>query len=145
MGGAFGSPQRRRRPSINITPLIDVMFLLLIFFMVSSTFRDQTGIDITLPEAQTGAQQERAQYTITVTADEVLLFEDDTITQDELKQILGDLVREEPDAVVTLSADEASPWQAVVRVIDTAREVGSTQLIIPTRLPSEASTAEAAP
>ena len=145
MGGAFGSPQSRRRPSINITPLIDVMFLLLIFFMVSSTFREQTGIDITLPEGQTGSPQEHAQYTITVTADEDLLFEDDTIMLDALKKILGDLVRDEPDAVVTLNADEASPWQAVVSVIDTARDVGSTQLIIPTRLPSDAATREATP
>jgi biopolymer transport protein ExbD len=140
MEGAFGSSQRRRRPSINITPLIDVMFLLLIFFMVSSTFRDQEGIDITLPEAQTGAQQERTNYTINVTAEDSLLFDGDPVTPDALKKIMGNLHRDEPDAVVTLSADEASSWQAVVHVIDTARDVGSTQLNIPTRRPGDATT-----
>ena len=59
MSGPFGTNPPRRRPLINITPLIDVMFLLLIFFMVSSTFRSEFGIDVALPTAQTAAAQER--------------------------------------------------------------------------------------
>ena len=58
MPAAFNSPKQRRKPVINVTPLIDVLFLLLIFFMVSSTFRDDLAIDITLPKAQSATVQD---------------------------------------------------------------------------------------
>ena len=68
MDGAFNTRRRKRRPAITITPLIDVVFLLLIFFMVSTTFGEPAAIDITLPAAETGADQERPPYEIAVTA-----------------------------------------------------------------------------
>ena len=72
MDGAFGARKSRKKPAINITPLIDVMFLLIIFFMVSSTFREQLGIDISLPLAETATEQERSPYEIAVRADGTL-------------------------------------------------------------------------
>ena len=66
MSGTFNRPKHPRRPSINITSLIDVMFLLLIFFMVSSTFREDTGVDIRLPEAETASQQPMGAHEIVV-------------------------------------------------------------------------------
>ena len=74
MHGPFGSWRRKRRPNINITPLIDVMFLLLIFFMVSSTFRERLGIDIALPEAQSAREQELEPHEITVGPEGELFF-----------------------------------------------------------------------
>ena len=67
MDSPFGIRRHRRKPSINITSLIDVMFLLLIFLMVSTTFRHQLGIDVDLPEAGTASAQEMRPHEIVVT------------------------------------------------------------------------------
>ena len=135
MARAFGASGRRKRPAINITSLIDVMFLLLIFFMVSSTFRDSLGIDITLPVAQTGDEQPQATYEISVKSSGEIRFgaSETPIGPDELKSALQELYRNEPDAIVVLRADEAAPFQAVITVLDTARALGGNRLVIPTQ------------
>ncbi len=135
MDGAFGAPRGRPGPSINITPLIDVMFLLLIFFMVSSTFRDQTSIDIALPRASSGAQLQAAEHEIAVTDTGAIYLDDEALGPGALKARLAALLAEEPEAALLLRADEAASWQAVLTVIDVAREVGGAKLIVPTRLP----------
>jgi biopolymer transport protein ExbD len=141
MARAFGATGHRRRPAINITSLIDVMFLLLIFFMVSSTFRDSLGIDITLPVAQTGEEQSPSNYEITVKSGGELHFgaSETPISPDELRTALEELYRNEPEAIVILRADEAAPFQAVITVVDTARAVGGSRLIIPTQAAQDTS------
>lgn len=127
--------RRGRRPTINITSLIDVMFLLLIFFMVSSTFREQIGIDITLPAAATATEQQPAQHVITVRADGAILFgPNQTVTSPEqLRQALQELLAADPETVLLLRADEAAAFQDVITVIDITRSVGGSRLIIPTQ------------
>jgi len=134
MDGVFGMRRRLRRPTINITSLIDVMFLLLIFFMVSSTFREQIGIDITLPVAATATEQQPAQQVITVRADGAILFgPDQAVTAPEqLRHALQELLAADPETVLLLRADEAAAFQDVITVIDIARSVGGSRLIIPT-------------
>lgn len=132
MHGPFGSWRRKRRPNINITPLIDVMFLLLIFFMVSSTFRERLGIDIALPEAQSAREQELEPHEITVGPEGELFFGKRRVNQTELRSSLVELLAREPDAKLVLRADKQAAFQHVVSAMDIAREVGGRQLIIPT-------------
>ena len=132
MDAAFGTRRRHRRPIINITPLIDVMFLLLIFFMVSSTFREHLGIDITLPRAATGSEQAEDGHEITVKTSGDIFIGQRLVSVEELRESLTALVAEEPEAVITLRADEAAAFQRVVTVIDTVRGVGGMRLVIPT-------------
>ncbi len=133
MEGAFGAKKNSRRPIINITPLIDVMFLLLIFFMVSSTFREHLGIDVTLPEATTAAEQENASHDITVQEDGSFHLGQQRVSAEELRQSLRDLLEDSPGATLVLRADEAAEFQDVITAIDIAREVGGSKLVIPTR------------
>jgi biopolymer transport protein ExbD len=133
MEGSFGSRRRIRRPTINITSLIDVMFLLLIFFMVSSTFREHLGIDVALPEAATATEQKKPEYSITVGADGTVHFGEAVVTSPELRKSLVALMEKEPDATVVLRADKDAPFQDWIGVIDIAREVGGKQLTISTQ------------
>lgn len=133
MEGAFGSRSRPRRPAINITPLIDVLFLLLIFFMVSSTFRQSPGIEVALPQAQNAAEQQQSPYEIIVRADGGMLYRDQEMTRESLQQELIRLKEEEPDATLILRADEGAPFQRGLDVMDVARGVGFEQLQIPTQ------------
>jgi len=135
MNGVFGSKNRRRRPSINITPLIDVMFLLLIFFMVSSTFRETMGIDITLPQAEQGRTTEQATHEIAVGETGDIWFDGERVAPPELKRRIEAALAAEPGAGLKLQADDAAPFQKVVTAIDVARAAGGDQLVISTRPP----------
>jgi biopolymer transport protein ExbD len=138
MQGAFNARRPRRRPFINITSLIDVMFLLLIFFMVSSTFRHQHGIDVALPAAATSEQQDLEATELVVLADGTYRFGDETLRPRVLADALRRHVAEQPDRRVVLRADEGADWGAVVAAIDAAREAGGSELIIQTSLESGA-------
>ena len=135
MNQPFGRAKRPRRPNINLASLIDVMFLLLIFFMVSSVFRNSAGIDITLPTAATSAEQQEAPYEIFIQDSGAITFRDTPgITLETLESEMKALLAKEPDARLALSADENSDYKSFIAVIDLARRVGGEKLIIRTQL-----------
>ena len=104
---------------VNITPLIDIVFLLLIFFMVSTTFERESEIDITLPEAvvDAGEQSNNEPIEITISAD-------GTFFAVELQRASGG----NPDPVIVINADANATHQAVVSVMDAARQLGFIHL-----------------
>jgi biopolymer transport protein ExbD len=113
---------------INITPLIDVVFLLLIFFMVSTTFERESEIEIMLPEATASAKTAN-DFVMQVTIDEegtyyvnhqrVINTKLDTLMK-AMKEVAGD--RKDPPII--LSADAKTPHQAVITAMDAARRLG---------------------
>ncbi len=138
MSGCFNARRHRRRPSINITSLIDVMFLLLIFFMVSSTFRHHFGVDITLPEAETASDKEAGSHEITVNAKGEYFFGQEQVDEEGLRRVITETLRDAPETTLVLRADDAANFGKVLRAIDIARATGGSKLIIPTRfLPEE--------
>lgn len=139
MNQAFGRTRRRRSPTINLASLIDVMFLLLIFFMVSTVFRNSAGIDITLPTAASSADQQEAPYEIFIQDSGAITFRDTPgITLEGLEAEMKALLQQEPDARLALSADEKADYKSFIAVIDLARRVGGEKLIIRTQLPEGA-------
>ena len=134
MAGAFNSPQQKRKPIINVTPLIDVMFLLLIFFMISSTFREDLAIDITLPKAESAAIQDITAKEIIVDRAGTTYFEGRVVSEQELREALGAVLAEDPSATLVLRADGQADFGRVLRVIDIARDLKVENLIIPTDL-----------
>lgn len=133
MSGAFNARRYRRRPSINITSLIDVMFLLLIFFMVSSTFRQQFSIDVNLPEAASAEERQPGRHQLVVTAEGQYYLDETRLEQDALREALRALVEDDPDAQLTVLADEAVAFGRVVHAVDLARQEGGKRLSILTR------------
>ncbi len=134
MSGPFNSPPQRRRPVINITSLIDVMFLLLIFFMVSATFRgDESAFDIILPQAGTGEAGEEPPHTVAVAADGTYRFGGVEVDLQELGEAAAALFAEEPDTPIALRADEAAGFGPIVRALDVIRAAGGRRLVVPTR------------
>ncbi len=137
MSGIFGAKTHRRKPSINITPLIDVMFLLLIFFMVSSTFREYMGIDIELPKAESATEQQQAPNEIAVDQHGNYFLDQERMELLELEDALRSLLETDPEAAIVLRADEQASFQQVVMVLDLTRKIGTHRLIIPTQFPYE--------
>ncbi len=128
---------KREELSVNLTPLIDVVFLLLIFFMVSASFNRETQIVVDLPEAS-NQEKEPLVDPIEVTIDaEGLFYVNGTQlvnTQfNTLKIALGKVADEYKDKPLIISADGNAPHQAVVKAMDAARQLGIVHLSIATK------------
>ncbi len=132
MNGPFNATRHRRRPTINITSLIDVMFLLLIFFMVSSTFRQDSAIDITLPQAESATATELTSYEVTVDATGQAYLAGEAVDEERLRAELTAILRGDASAPIVLRADEGADFGKVLRVIDIARSLNAANLVIPT-------------
>ncbi len=124
-------PQRRRqRAIINITSLIDVMFLLLIFLMVSSTFKDQPAINLVLPRAVTAEEAPLTPSIVFLTADGQLYLDQRSMTEEELGVELRRLQAGTGDDRIILRADARAAHGDVVRLIDLVKDSGFTRVSI---------------
>ncbi len=130
-------PQRREDVSIDLTPLIDVVFLLLIFFMVSTTFKQESEITINLPEAS-NEKPVKQDNIIEITIDEQgrYFINQAQVVNTRLatvKRALEKVAAGRKNLTVIISADAQTPHQAVVTAMDAARQVGLLNLSIATR------------
>jgi biopolymer transport protein ExbD len=135
MTGAFNREGGRRRPNINITSLIDVMFLLLIFFMVSSTFKTEHAIDVTLPEAGTASAQKTDTHEILISAAGAFYLDGAPMDEAGLRRELQRIKTEEPLSNVVVRTDEEASAGRLVKVFDLFRELEIERMVIPTTLP----------
>lgn len=129
-------PERREDPEVNLTPLIDVVFLLLIFFMVSTTFDREARLKIELPEATsevTEAPAEVLEIAINAAGD-YFIDEQKLVNRkpETLKKAIQQTLGEHRDRPVIIRADGRTPHQSVVTVMDTASQLGLLELSLAT-------------
>lgn len=129
-------PDNQEDPEINLTPLIDVVFLLLIFFMVSTTFEHQSRIQIELPEATAEASKpEDESLEILIDAQGRYFLGDQQVVNTELKTLKGAIrkaVGEREAMPVIIRADARTPHQAVVRALDATSQLGLVHISLAT-------------
>ncbi len=134
--------QPKNEDQINLTPLIDVVFLLLIFFMVSTTFTKETHLTIDLPEAQGEPSQDQPkQLEILVNADGSYAVNDQPLlnnTLETLKKALQTTAGDSRDLPLVITADANSTHQSVVRAMDAAGQLGFVHLSMTTKNPQAA-------
>lgn len=128
----------RRKPTVNITSLIDVLFLLLIFFMVSSTFREQPAIRLELPQATSSEPAKADSLTLSITPDGTLYLDDEAITKADLGPRLRGAVSADADVALILKADQRVPYGGVIEAIDIAKQAGIRHVTAFTKLPDTA-------
>lgn len=112
-------------PGVPLTPMIDVVFLLLCFFVTSQIFAQwETEIDIALPTAATGGMPQRlpGEVIINVLADGTAVVNGQALDNDRLRSMMDRLVELFPGQPVLLRADKATDYEHVVRVLDTCRQ-----------------------
>lgn len=122
---------RRRRPPLvlDITPLIDCIFQLLIFFLLTASFVAVPNIRVELPRVSgQAASQEQRDITLVVTRQGEVQFEAETWEIPKLKHRLAELQREKPDARVLIQADHKAYHGRVVEVMDAAKAAGFHKL-----------------
>jgi biopolymer transport protein ExbD len=133
--------RRTEEPDVNLTALIDVVFLLLIFFMVSTTFERETEISIELPEASGQPLQSEKQVveiSIDVKGRYFVNKHEVVNTQiDTLKRAIEEAAGGQEKPRVILSADRNTPHQAVITAMDAARQLGFVNLTFATNKPDD--------
>lgn len=132
---------RKQSPEVNLTPLIDVVFLLLIFFMVSTTFDRDSQLTIDLPEASV-EPVEVTEEPIEITIDSQGRFYvgGKQLVNTQFKSVKHALLKaagERTEPMLVVSADAQTPHQAVVTVLDAARQLGFFHLTFATQFTSE--------
>ena len=132
--------QRQEEVNVNLTPLIDVVFLLLIFFMVSTTFTKETHLEVDLPEAAGEAGSSDAEVLEILITDEghysvngKPLVNSQPVT---LSRALKELAGEDREIPLVITADAQTPHQAVVTAMDVSGKLGFAKLSITTQEPA---------
>lgn len=126
---------RHTRPAgsgagLNVTPLIDMVFILLIFFAVNSSFVKETGVEVDRPIAQTAERQDQAGILIAVTKNGEVWIEQQQI---DLRAVRGHVERlhaESPEASALILADKRSETGIVMQVLDQARLAGIARVAV---------------
>lgn len=121
---------------INIVPLIDVVFAILTFFVMSTLFLTRSeGLSVNLPQAASGQSQKPAQVTVTIKPDGKLSFNREPIQLDALESEVRKQIKPDADLLVVLNADKAVNHGLVVDVMDRVRRIKGAKLAIATQKP----------
>jgi len=122
---------KRSVGGVNIVPLIDVMFFLVLFFVVTTTFRTETaGLDVQLPTAATARQNVPSELVITVREDGRMYVGDRAVTSAQLQQEVRRALANRPDLLVIIRGDRRARYEYVVQAIDDVRAVGGYRLAL---------------
>jgi len=129
-------------PELNLTPLIDVVFILLIFFMVSTTFQKESEIKIELPEASADPVETKKDVLELVIDTEGRYFiEQQQVVNTELetlKKAISKFLGERTGIPVVIRADRRTPYESVVRAMDATSQLGLVQMSLATSQPENA-------
>lgn len=137
-------PKPSPPPELNLTPLVDVVFLLLLFFMVSTTFTAKRELPIRLPEAQgrPGTASEERALVVVIDRQSQYVIDEQPLTiaaGEDVTQALTRVLSNHPQGrALRIEADAATPHQAVMRVLDAAQALGLTRLAFSTQRPPAA-------
>jgi biopolymer transport protein ExbD len=109
---------------INITPMLDVVFIMLIFFIVTASFVKESGIDVNKPEAQTSVAKEKANILIAIDASGNIWIDRRQVDPRAVRANIERLHSENPQGTVVIQADEDARTGVLVQVMDAARLAG---------------------
>ncbi len=118
---------------LDLTPLVDVIFLLLIFFMLSSTFILQPGIKVDLPPAKQVPPHKEENMVVTITREDQVFFNNERTTLEGLKRRIRMMNKKNPNSTLIIKADTNTRHGNVVQIMNMARQAGIEKMAIATR------------
>jgi biopolymer transport protein ExbD len=136
--------KKKRIPSITIVSLIDILAILLIFFIVTTTFRQKLSqLQINLPESNaaptSAATPDKKNIILQIKSAESLMLDHQPITLEDLPDAIEELQESSPNCKITMEADQEAPFGAVVKVLDALQNAGIKNIPTVTRPVSHSS------
>jgi len=117
---------------INLTPMLDVVFIMLIFFIVTATFIKRAGIDVTRPEAMTSEQKPTVSVIVAVGEKGDIWIDNQKVDAQAVRAHIERLHAENPKGSMVIQADRKSKHEALMNVLNAARGAGLTEVAIST-------------
>ena len=130
-GGRFGG-QGDEDSDINLTPMLDVVFIMLIFFIVTATFIKQPGTDVLRPEAETARQKPTVSVLVAINSAGEIWIDKKPVDVAAVGAMIERLHAENPKGGLVVQADRKAKYQKVKAVLDAARRVGLKEVAIST-------------
>lgn len=132
MGGLY--QRRRKRPEMNLLPLIDVLVMLIFFAFVTMQFRSASTLNITLPKVETAGKNEfKGTVTIGVSDEGVMTFNGQVVTEEQIEGLLQKVKEVDRDIPVLIAADESTPLKTVAYLMDACRKTGLNKFSLQSR------------
>ncbi len=129
--------KRYIKPVINIASLVDVLFLLLIFFMVTSAFVEQPNIKLELPSTRHSEISKMNNMVLSIARDGKLFLQDRPVDKKNLEKELRRVILDTGDDVLVLKADKFVPYGVVIDIMDAVKGAGFRKVIAPTIMEEE--------
>ena len=126
----YSHTEQESSANINLTPLIDVVFILLIFFLVTASFTKEAGIDVNRPTAQTAVRQERGNLIIAISKNGEIWIDNNKVDIRTIRAHIEHLHAQNPEGTVIILADKDARTGATVDVLDQVRLAGVTNVAL---------------
>ena len=124
MRNQFAQGMEEEESSIDITPMLDVVFIMLIFFIVTATFIKEAGIEVNRPDAATATKAEKANILIAIGANNDIWIDRRQVDIRSVRPNIERLHAENPQGSVVIQADKESKTDTLIQVMDAARSAG---------------------
>lgn len=126
--------KRRKRPELNLVPLIDVLVMLIFFAFVTMQFKSSATLNITLPKVETAGKNEfKGTVTIGIDKDSVVSFNGKVVTDAQLMELLQQVKQVDRDIPVLIKADETTQLKKLTFVMDACRKTGLNKFSLQSR------------
>jgi len=127
----------RATPGLDMAPLIDMVFILLIFFLVNTSFVKETGIEVSRPTASTATVENKTSVLIAIDPDNRIFMEQREIDLRAVRANVERALAENPEAAVIVVADKGSSTGTAIQVMDGCRMAGATNVSLAASLPKQ--------
>ena len=122
--------KRQQQAEIDMTPMLDIVFIMLIFFIVTTSFVKESGIEVNPPQAQTAQQQESTTIFVAINADGDVWIDNRLIDIRSVRTVVARLHAENPEGSVVIQSDENARTRELVSVMDQIRQAGVEKVAI---------------
>ncbi|WP_428410083.1 ExbD/TolR family protein [Hyphococcus sp.] len=117
---------------VNVTPLLDIVFIMLIFFIVTSTFVKEPGIEVDRPEAVSADERKLASIIVAISENDEIWINKERVELDEVRAVVEQLRRENPKGTAVVQADAKSKTRLLVEVVTQIRSTGVSDVAVST-------------
>jgi len=125
--------KKRSKPTIRLTSLIDIVFLLLVFFLLTSSFVDQQGVTILVPEVENKSEDVLPEISISIDEKGKIYFNSVLVNEAILLNLIKRNLKDMPNKNVAIRADRRVQYDSVVQVIDIAKAAGAKDFLLITQ------------